>query len=361
MSGLNYLLAWTLPEPAAADIQPPETESLMGSLSTMHPSEKPAIAPESNIGAAVKYALLSGATAAIGAALPAPATAQTAGGTTAASDEMTEIVITGTRIRRVDAETASPILTINQTAIEASGLQTVGELVAQLPTVAGAAVNPAVNNGGGFGEANVELRGLNAIRTLVLLNGRRIGLIGASGAVDVNQIPINMIDHVEVLKEGAGAIYGSDAIAGVVNFITKTNSEGLELSGETGQTSRSDGKHTSISGLFGNSSEKMDITIGGSYTKQEQVSAGDREYSRLARYLYSGLYGPAGYTTTPQRYEFDAGSSRIPTGRVSIGRGNAALTAFYNCNVPGRGINVTRIAGTLGTALADYRCYHGSV
>ncbi|HLQ12955.1 MAG TPA: TonB-dependent receptor [Steroidobacteraceae bacterium] len=321
----------------------------------MHPSEKPAIAPESNIGAAVKYALLSGATAAIGAALPAPATAQTAGGTTAASDEMTEIVITGTRIRRVDTETASPILTINQTAIEASGLQTVGELVAELPTVSGAAVNPAVNNGGGFGEANVELRGLNAVRTLVLLNGRRIGLIGASGAVDVNQIPINMIDHVEVLKEGAGAIYGSDAIAGVVNFITKTHAEGLELSGETGQTSRSDGKHLSLSGLFGNSSEKMDITIGGSYTRQDPVSAGDREYSRLARYLYSGLYGPAGYTpTSPQRYEFDAGSSRIPTGRESIAHASAAIKAFYGCTT------IMRIPGAAGSALADYRCYHNS-
>jgi outer membrane receptor protein involved in Fe transport len=320
----------------------------------MHPSEHSAIEPESNIAAAVKYALLSGATAAIGASLPAPASAQTAAATTAAPEEMTEIVITGTRIRRVDTETASPVLTINQTAIEASGLQTVGELVAQLPTVAGAAVNPAVNNGGGFGEANVELRGLNAVRTLVLLNGRRIGLIGASGAVDVNQIPINMIDHVEVLKEGAGAIYGSDAIAGVVNFITKTHADGLELSGETGQTSRSDGKHTSLSGLFGASSEKMDITIGGSYTKQEQVSAGDREYSRLARYLYSGLYGPAGYTTTPQRYEFDAGSSRIPTGRESIGAASPAIKAFYGCST------IMRIPGAAGTALADYRCYHNS-
>src|SRR5882724_219544 len=286
-------------------MQPPETESLMGSLRTMHPSEKPAIAPESNIGAAVKYALLSGATAAIGAALPAPATAQTAGGTTAASDEMTEIVITGTRIRRVDTETASPVITINSTAIEASGLQTVGELVSQLPTVSGSAVNPAVNNGGGFGEANVELRGLDAKRTLVLLNGRRVGLVGSSSAVDVNQIPIAMIDHVEVLKEGAGAVYGSDAIAGVVNFITRKDVDGLEANVEYGQTSQSDGGHTSAGLLFGTNTDKLSVLIGANYNKQKAISANDRDFSKYALYLYGGVVSKGG-------------SSRTPRGRISL-------------------------------------------
>jgi len=297
---------------------------------------------------AIRFALATGAGAV--AAFNAP---QAVAADETSAQGLEEVVVTGTRIRRVDAESASPIVTVDQAAIAASGLQTVGELVSQLPMVSGAAINPAVNNGGGFGEANVELRGLDAKRTLVLLNGRRIGLVGASGAVDVNQIPINMIDHVEVLKEGAGAIYGSDAIAGVVNFITKTHAEGLELGGEYGRTGKNDGEHTSVSALFGASTDKMDVTIGGSYTRQQKVSAGDREYSRLARYLYSGFYGPAGLTTTPQRYEFDAGSSRIPTGRASIGA-SAALRAQFGCS------NVTRIAGTAGTSLADYRCYHGS-
>jgi outer membrane receptor protein involved in Fe transport len=302
---------------------------------------------------AIRFALATGAGAVAGLGAQ-QAVAQTAPAAKAADNQgLEEIVVTGTRIRRVDAEGASPILTINSETIAASGVQTVGELVSQLPTVAGAAINPAVNNGGGFGEANVELRGLDAKRTLVLLNGRRVGLVGASGAVDVNQIPINMIDHVEVLKEGAGAIYGSDAIAGVVNFITKTKSDGLELSGEYGMTSRNDGEHESLSALFGTSSDKMDFTMGGSYTRQKQVSAGDREYSRLARYLYSGLYATG--TQGPRtQFEVDAGSSRIPNGRVSIGASSALVTLFGGCN------KVTRKDGAAGTSLTDYRCYHAS-
>ena len=99
-----------------------------------------------------------------------------------------------------------------------------------------------MNNGGGFGEANVELRGLDAKRTLVLLNGRRLGLVGASDATDINLIPVNLIERVDVLKEGAGAIYGSDAIAGVVNFITRKDVEGAELTASYGETAESDGE-----------------------------------------------------------------------------------------------------------------------
>jgi len=283
--------------------------------------------------------------------IPAAQAQDTNAGNASGETALEEVVVTGTRIRRVDLETASPIITIDSAAISASGLQSTGELVSQLPTVAGAAINAAVNNGGGFGEANVELRGLDAKRTLVLLNGRRIGLVGASGAVDVNQIPVNILDHIEVLKEGAGAVYGSDAIAGVVNFITRKHSEGLEVNGEWGSTTKHDGRHHAISALFGGGNDKIDFTIAGSYTKQDGVSAGNREYSRLARYLYSGLYGPT--PGVKSRFEFDAGSSRIPAGRWSIG-GSPALKAQYGCS------NVVRLPGTAGTSLTDYRCYKGS-
>ncbi len=324
-------------------------------------SENASARAESDIGNAVRFALLSGASAAIGAALPATANAQAASTPAATgNDELQEVVVTGSRIRRVDAETASPILTVDSAQIEASGVQTVGELVMQLPTVSGAAVNPATNNGGGFGEANVELRGLDAKRTLVLINGRRVGLVGASGAVDVNQIPVNIIDHVEVLKEGAGAIYGSDAIGGVVNFITRKHADGLEIGGEFGKTSRNDGKHSSLGVMFGGSSDKVDFLLAGSYTKQDKVSAGDREYSKLARYLYSGTYGPA--APNWGRFEVDAGSSRIPNGRVALARGalvpgtttGETLRAHYGCNL------VMRKDGAVGTSLNDYRCYTGA-
>jgi outer membrane receptor protein involved in Fe transport len=310
-------------------------------MQIMQSTENPALEPDSAIGAAARLALYSGATAAMGVGLPAPAVAQDAA-TSAAGLE--EVIVTGTRIRRVDAETASPVVSISQKQIEASGLQTAGELIAQLPTVSGAAINPQVNNGGGFGEANVELRGLDARRTLVLLNGRRVGVAGQSGAVDVNQIPLGIIERVDVLKEGAGAIYGSDAIAGVVNFITRKRVDGLELSGEYGQTGENDGKHTSVSALFGTSTDRMDITVGGSYTRQDEVSAGDREFSKFARYLYSG--GTGQFVTL-------AGSSRIPNGRVFLPAGSP-LRDQFGCS------SVTRIAGAAGGSLADYRCFTGA-
>ena len=226
---------------------------------------------------------------------------------------MEEVIVTGSRVRRVDSESASPIITIDQAAIEKTGVQTAGDLLQRLPTVSGAATNPAVNNGGGFGEANVELRGLDAKRTLVLLNGRRLGLVGASDATDINLIPVNLIERVDVLKEGAGAIYGSDAIAGVVNFITRKDVEGAELTASYGETAESDGATTSANLLWGTSGDNFRFSINGNFSKVEEVSADNRDFSRFAMYFYSGSI-------------FPGGSSRVPTGRfyVPAGSGTAA-------------------------------------
>jgi iron complex outermembrane recepter protein len=261
------------------------------------------------------------------------------------ADSLEEVVVTGSRIRRVDAETASPVFVIDSEAILQSGVKTLGDLVQRIPSISGAATNPAVNNGGGFGESNVELRGLDAKRTLVLLNGRRISLVGSptasSGAVDVNQIPVAIIERVEVLKEGAGAIYGSDAIAGVVNFITKKTLEAPEISVDYGTTSENDGKRYSGALSWGAQSETSNFLITGSYTKQEAVSAADRDYARFALYLYYGSV-------------IQGGSSRIPTGRVFLPATDPTRIALGGCG------SVTRRAGTAGTSRADYRCYTGA-
>ncbi|HVO47553.1 MAG TPA: TonB-dependent receptor [Steroidobacteraceae bacterium] len=298
-----------------------------------------------DVARAVRYALVGGAAAATSViSLPAPAQEKAA----AEAEAPETVVVTGTRIRRtVDEATASPITVIDSNTIAQSGYQTAGELLQQLPGISGAATNPAVNNGGGFGESNVELRGLDAKRTLVLLDGRRIGVVGgpgSSGAVDINQIPVNIIDHVDVLKEGAGAIYGSDAIACVVNFVTRKGIHDLEITGEFGETAKSDGQHHSIGLLWGGSTEKFDFVISGSYTKQKAVYAGARDFSKNALYLYSGSSG---------RFITAAGSSRVPSGRASLPKGYPLRTQL-GCT------NVTRTAGTDGTSLADYECLHGS-
>lgn len=286
---------------------------------------------------AVQFAILSSATTA--AALQAPVAA-------AQDEEISEIVVTGTRIRRVESETASPIFTLDRDAIRTSGVTTIGQLVQRVPAVSGAATNTSVNNGGGDGASTIELRGLSDERTLVLLNGRRlIGIAGSSGAtggaVDVNQIPVNLIERVDVLKEGAGAIYGSDAIGGVVNFITRTEFDGLELTYDYGQSSESDGERDNFGIAWGMDSEKGSLVISGNYNTQDPISANDRDFSRNALYLYGGVVTAGG-------------SSRAPGGRIRFGGAtpeSAALAAAYGCG------SVTLIDGAAGDSLDDFRCF----
>jgi len=305
-----------------------------------HP--KDSIARSREIAFAVRRALMLGAVAAAGtSAVSFPAHAQEQ--TTAASGEevpVQTVTVTGSRIRRVDTETASPVYTIDQSAIQQSGVSTIGELVMQLPSVAGAATNPSVNNGGGFGESYIELRGLDAKRTVVLVDGRRLGLIGDPGsltsAVDVNQIPLAIIDHVEVLKEGAGAIYGSDAIAGVVNFITRKDVQGLEINADYGRTTKDDAAHHQVNITMGEQSDKFSFMLSGRYQKQDALLEGRRTFSKFALYNSSGSI-------------FAGGSSRTPTGRIY-----APASDGFGCG------SVTKIAGAQGTSLADYRCFHSA-
>lgn len=300
-----------------------------------------------NVRRAVRLALGSaGAVSVIGLA-PSTVNAADAEGPASPADSssgqpvMQEVVVTGSRIRRVDAETANPVLVIDQATIAESGITQVGDLLQRIPSISGKGTNPNVNNGGGFGESTVELRGLDAKRTLVLLDGRRVGFVGTTAdATDVNQIPFNLIDHVEVLKEGAGAIYGSDAIGGVVNFITRKNVEGIEITGDYGETTHADGKHGQFGVLMGAASDNGSVQLGGNYFKQEAVGAGRRDYSKYALYLYGGTTGVT-----------RGGSSRVPTGRIFANPNGLTGANGKPC------ASVTRSAGTDGSTLADYRCF----
>jgi len=174
---------------------------------------------------AVRRALMFGA---ISTAVVAPfAHAQD----TAGAAELETIVVTGSRIKQANLESSSPVTQVTAADIEAQGVTRVEDLINQLPQ-AFASQNATVSNGAS-GTATVDLRGLGDSRTLVLVDGRRMpyGGVGQSAA-DLNQIPSQLIERVEVLTGGASAIYGSDAIAGVVNFITKKDFEGVEVSGQ---------------------------------------------------------------------------------------------------------------------------------
>ena len=174
---------------------------------------------------AVRRALMLGA---ISTAVVAPfAHAQNSADATA----LETIVVTGSRIKQANLESSSPVTQVTAADIEAQGVTRIEDLINQLPQ-AFAAQNATVANGAS-GTATVNLRGLGSSRTLVLVDGRRMpyGGVGQSAA-DLNQIPSQLIERVEVLTGGASAIYGSDAIAGVVNFITKKDFEGVEVSGQ---------------------------------------------------------------------------------------------------------------------------------
>ena len=156
--------------------------------------------------------------------------------------DVERIEITGSRIKRADMESASPVAVISAEQISMSGISNVENLLQEMSFSAGVAGNAtnAYWTSGGYGTAQVNLRGMGIKRTLVLFNGRRVvgGGTGANSSVDLNMIPTSMIERVEVLLDGASAIYGADAVAGVVNIITKKEFDGAEFSAKAGFTDK---------------------------------------------------------------------------------------------------------------------------
>lgn len=194
--------------------------------------------------------------------------------------DVERIAVTGSRIQRQDMETASPVTVIGAAEIRAEGFTSVDELLQAQTSMAGAAVGSSTNNGAD-GVAQVDLRGMGSQRTLVLLNGRRMvnSGSGADSSVDLNAIPVAMIARVEILKDGASAVYGSDAIAGVVNIITKKDFEGFQVDVTGGMTDKSDGENGEISALYGFNTDTGNYTFGAAYSERKGVVQSDRDWT----------------------------------------------------------------------------------
>ncbi|MEZ9539872.1 TonB-dependent receptor [Shewanella sp. 10N.286.51.B8] len=195
-------------------------------------------------------------------------------------EKVERIAVTGSRIKRTDMESASPLTVIDASAIIASGATSIDDVLQKMTSSGGAMTNAAVNNGSG-GNARVNLRGLGSNRTLVLVNGRRMiaSGTGAASSVDLNTIPVSMIQRVEVLKDGASAVYGTDAIAGVVNVILKRDFDGFELNVQTGISGQGDADESSIDFTMGNTFDKGNVVINAQYTKRGDASQADRDFS----------------------------------------------------------------------------------
>jgi outer membrane cobalamin receptor len=156
---------------------------------------------------------------------------------------LAEVIVTGTRLAVTQADTTAPVTVLDRRDLERGGKDSIGKVVQTLPMNTGSPLNTNVNNGGD-GSTRVDLRGLGSDRTLVLLNGRRFpnGGIGGDASVDLNTLPVSWIERIEVLASGASAVYGADAVGGVVNVITRGAYDGVELSGNWTMTERGDGQ-----------------------------------------------------------------------------------------------------------------------
>lgn len=205
------------------------------------------------------------------------------------------VEVTGSRIKRADAAQSAPVLTISSEDIERTGLKSIGDIVQQL-TSSGSSLNTKFNSSGNFGfppdgggvgagATTVDLRNLSAKRVLVLVDGIRwVNESSASGvgaATDLNTIPVAIIDRIEVLEDGASSIYGSDAIGGVVNVITKRSMEGAQADLYYGEYDEGDGQTKTADLALGGESENASFFLAASFFDQDDILSADREQSRF--------------------------------------------------------------------------------
>ncbi|QSX35893.1 TonB-dependent receptor domain-containing protein [Shewanella sedimentimangrovi] len=199
-----------------------------------------------------------------------------------AGAKVERIAVTGSRIQRTDMETANPITVFNAEDIEKSGFSTVAEFLRT--NAASGGFNESSTLSQAAGASSVGLKGFASDYTLILLNGRRLPKNSAGGIfTDVNQVPMTAVARIDILPDGASAIYGSDAVAGVINIITKTDFEGVALSAKYGAAlEHNDGKELNVSVVAGASGEKTNILFTAEHFSRGAIQATDREFGRTA-------------------------------------------------------------------------------
>jgi len=222
----------------------------------------------------------------------------------AANEKVAEVVVTGTRIARRDYAAESPVVTLGQDAISATGQVTVDRALGQMPQFAAAqglteVGDAQANTGFNGGQAYGDLRGLGPNRMLVLLDGRRMQISNPDGSVDLNTLPLGLIENVEVITGGASAAYGSDAMAGVVNFKLRRKFQGLELNIQHGATTHGDGQNERLGMLVGGNfaADKGSAVLALDYSERSVVHGGARPFfSRVRAFAFpqEGILQPSG-------------------------------------------------------------------
>ncbi|HOX72322.1 MAG TPA: TonB-dependent receptor [Dokdonella sp.] len=221
------------------------------------------------------------------------------------------IQVTGSRIKKAEIEGQTPVQVITAADIEATGLGSIGDVIQRL-SVSGSSLNTKFNSAGNFGfspdgsgvgsgSTTVSLRNLGAKRTLILVDGLRwvseSSASGVSAAVDLNTIPSSAVDRIEILTDGASSLYGSDAIAGVVNIITKKKQDGGSARLYYGDYSTGDGETTQGNISLGGSNDKFDFFVDLSYYDQKRISSNDWEQSRYPTPGINGTVNPGSWSS----------------------------------------------------------------
>lgn len=306
---------------------------------------------------AVRRALVLGAAATAG--LAGTALAQTDAATQADQNKaapqaqtLQTIVVTGSHISRAEIETSNPVTIVTAEQIAKTGQLTLGSIIQNLPQVTGSAHTPNLDFGGNTGATFIGLRGLGANRTLVLIDGQRVqGETNQNidGAVDLDSIPSAAVERIEVLTDGASAIYGSDAIGGVINIILKSKYEGEQFSANYGISSRGDGETMGANFLFGHTFAKGSIIGAVSYNKFEPLAGAKRKFSRDMLSLS---------TTSAGAMKQVLGGNTLAGPLLNVAVPPDLATAF-GCDNPAQGLTLKNSAwqaGTSPTTSTDYRC-----
>jgi outer membrane receptor protein involved in Fe transport len=277
-----------------------------------------------------------------------------------AQDELEQIFVTGSRIARPDFDSASPIVSVTEDFFRRSGSRTVESQLNTLPQFVPSYTSTS-NNVGNGGQANLDLRGLGTTSTLVLVDGKRVIPANGNGVVDLNIIPSSLVESVEIITGGASAVYGSDALAGVVNLKLKRKFDGFQIDGTWAQTDRSDGTQydaglTAGTDFAGGRGSVLGFV---GYADRELVTQGDRDFSK---YVLS-YNGPGGGTLGPGNSFLPGGSAAILEGRTSFPGNNRpseetfdALMAIYGYapgDVPYQRAFGFNVDGTLFTQGGD--------
>ena len=239
----------------------------------------------------------------------------------ASVDELEVIVVTGSYIQGAAEDAALPVDVFTAEDLQMQGSPSMVDLVKSIPAVQGVlGESNQFGSAQSTGSSNINLRGIGAVRTLVLMNGRRIAASPTGNGVDTNLLPMAAIGRIEVLKDGAAATYGSDAVAGVVNFITKNNVEGLSLDASYSYIDGSDGDY-SANALWGHRTDRWNFMVAGGYRHRSELNTTERDWAvrtfeENPQGGFSTFGNPGTYIATPTRVFRDPGCA--PLGGTEI-------------------------------------------